>query len=275
MPETWAGELGEFRASSSASGGTSLTTTATFIQFPALATPGNKLKGHLIVTPRNFATAVVVKVAFNPWLTILKTTNGMTTAPTDYSIEAQDGSTDTSVDLSSLDTVANGDWVLIGSHQQFRGFRVDVDGTNSTLTTTAAIHFWNGGNWVAYSITDGTKSSTALDQDGLLYWTPTSNWQKITFRTLYPELKHDAYYSDIPMYWVRYSFDKALDSAVTLDSLLAANRSTAYGELLSGQSLEQKFTYGFGGLGNVEALTNDGTANLVVNVVTVKDSEFA
>ena len=274
MPEIWAGQLGEIRATSTASGGTALTTSAGFIEFPALVRPGEHKKCHLFITPRNFATAVVAQIALNPWLTILKTTNDMATEPTDYSIEAQDSSTSTSVDISDLNTIANGDWVLVGSHIPYRGVYLDIDGTNSTSSRTLTVAYWNGGSWIDYSLSYSVAWTTAFDADTLVSWTPVTNWAVVTFRKLYPQLTFNTYYSDVPLYWTRWSVNGALDSSVTIDSMVAANRSTAYAELLSGQALEQREVYGFGGLGCIEALTNAGTANLIVNVATLREGEF-
>lgn len=271
--EVVAGMLGEIQAISTADGGTALTTTAGHIQFPAISEAGKTMNGHIFITPRNFATAVVAKFKLNPWLTVLKTTDAMATVPTDYSLAAQDAATGTDVTLSSLDTVANGDWVLIGSHEKFRGFYCDVDGTNSTASVTATVSEWRG-SWVDSSDTDGTSGSTALDQDGLIYWTPSTTWQKVSFRTLYPQITATNYYSDIPMYWVRYEVDKAIDSSVTLNSLVSANRDTHYAELVLMQKLEERINWGFGGFGNIEALTNAGTASLIVNVATIREGAF-
>ena len=76
------------------------------------------------------------------------------------------------------------------------------------------------------------------------------------------------------MFWTRWSVSAALDTAVTLDHMAAANRSTAYAELLSGQTFEERIRHGFGGIGCVEALVNAGTANLIVNVASVQDGRF-
>lgn len=276
MPEVWAGRLGEMQIAST-SGGTALTTTAGYIEFPALTKAGDSRQCHVTVTPRNFATAVVAKVTFNPWLTVLKTTDSMAAPPTDYSIYAQDSSTGTSVDLSSLDTVANGDWVLVGSHNRFRGAYCDVDSTNSTASVTLTVEYWNGDAWVSANATNGTSSATAFDQDGLVYWTVPGAWVAAKFTDIYPVvsgLPANQYYSNEKMYWTRWSVNVALDSSVTLDSMVAANRSATYVELLSGQPLEMKTLYGFGGLGCVEALVNAGTGNLVVNVMLNQGSEF-
>jgi len=273
--EVVAGSLGELRATSTASGGSALTTTASFIQFPALSKVGDKRQCHLFITPRNFATAVVAKIALNPWLTILKTTDDMATPPTDYSLLAQDNSTGTSVDLSSLSTVAAGDWLLVGSHQQFRGVYCDVDGANGTASVVLAVDYWSG-SWITTAATvTGVTSATAFDQDGLVYWTVPTAWQTATFREIYPQITAKNYYSDTPLYWTRWSVSGGdLDSATTIDSMTAANRSTAYAELVFGQTLEEKASYGWTGLGCIEGLTNAGTANLIVNVAMTNGSEF-
>ena len=66
MPvETIAPSVGEIQAVSTAAGGTALTTTVSYIQFP------NGTWGVSLI-PRNFATAVVVQFLFNPFLFVFK-----------------------------------------------------------------------------------------------------------------------------------------------------------------------------------------------------------
>jgi len=268
MPEVWAGQLGELRAASTASGGTALTTTATYIQLPLKTS-------HLFITPRNFSTAVVAKVALNPWLVVLKTTDNMITTPTDYSEAAQDGSTDTDVDVSALGALTDGDFLLIGSHLPFRGVYIDVDGTNAAGTATLNVHYWNGA-WTDASDTDGTFSTMVFAQDGLVYWTVPTTWKPETIATLYPTMTTKTYYSDKLLYWTRWSVSVALaDTAITFNSMVAANRSTSYSEWLEGQPLEQRIKHGeIGGIGCIEALTNAGTANLIVNATTLHDGRY-
>lgn len=253
----------ETRASSTASGGSALTTTASVIQF----WPWTQ---KVIMSPRNFATAVVVKVLFNPWLYVLKTIDSLASVPTDYSEYAQDNSTSNDVDLSSLDTVANGDWVLLGSHEQFRGIQVDVDGANGTGSVTVTMSYWNGSTWVDTGDTDGTSSATHLDQDGAITWTVPTLWRPATLKEIADITGLSITNEKFPgkrerLYWIRWEVDLAVDSAVTLNSVCALNRSTNYAELLPGQSATEVISHGPGGYGCVEALTNAGTANLVVN----------
>ena len=266
--ETVAGQLGEFRAASTASGGTALTTTATYIQLPLKS-------NHIFITPRNFSTAVVARVILNPWLVVLKTTDNMITTPTDYSNAAQDASTSTDVDVSVLGALTDGDFLLVGSHLPFRGVYIDVDGTNAAGTATLNVHYWNGA-WADASDTDGTFSTMVFAQDGLVYWAVPATWKPESIVNLYPTMTTKTYYSDVPLYWTRWSVSVALtDTAITFNSMVAANRSTAYGELLSGQTLEERINHGeIGGIGCVEALTDAGTANLVVNVATLRDGRF-
>ena len=274
--EVVSGMLGEIRAASTADGGTALSTTAVFIQLP--------LKSyHLMVTPRNFSTAVVAKVAVNPWLVVLKTTDGMVTAPTDYSNYAQDGDTGTDVDLSSLDTVANGDFLLVGSHTPFRGVYCDVDAANGTASRVLTVSYWNG-VWTDSGDTNGTSSATTFDQDGLVVWTIPASWRSESLSTIYPNCPSVLMNSgtsrqqDIradKLYWTRWEVNGALDSDTTLNSMCAANRSTAYMELVSGQTFQERIKHGeIGGIGCVEALTNAGTANLIVDVATIREGEF-
>lgn len=267
--EIVAGAIGERRAVSTASGGTALTTTAGFIQLPRGA-------HHIFITPRNFATAVVAKIAINPWLVVLKTTDNMATVPVDYSEYAQDNDTTTLIDVSSLGILANGDFLLVGSHVPFRGVYFDVYGVNGAGTATVAVYYWNGLAWADTSATvTGIRTTMVWDKDGIVTWTVPTAWQTATIANLYPTMPTSTYYSDVPLYWTRWSVDAALaDTDVTISSMSAANRSTAYAEYVFGQTIEERIQRGFGGVGCIEALTDAGTANLIVNVATARSGNF-
>lgn len=259
-------KLGEFRIAG-ASEGVPCDTTAAFTQLP----PKTE---RVIMTPRNFSTAVVVKIALNPWLVVLKTGDTMATEPIDYSEYAQDNSTSTSVDISSLNTRANGDFLLVGSHVPYRGVYFDIDGTNTTASVTLSVYYWNGAAWTDTSATvSGVTGSTAFDQDGLVYWTVPSQWVSASIGRLYeacPSLPKSANISlNRKLYWTRWEVDTAItDTSVTFDSMTAANRSTSYAEIVSGQMVSADIYHGVGGIGNIESLTDAGTANLVVNAIT-------
>lgn len=261
------GKGGEFRIAS-ASKGLSLSTTAAFQQLPFNTT-------RIFATPTTFSTAVVARLLLNPWLVVLKTLDNMATKPIDYSKVAQDNNTDTSVDVSSLSTRANGDFLLVGSHLPFRGVYFDVDGTNAAGTATVAVYYWNGVAWADTSATvTGIRTTAVWDKDGIVTWTVPSAWQTATIAELYSTMTVQTYYSNIPLYWTRWEVDAAItDTAVTIDSMSAANRSTSYAELASGQMLSADIVQRIGGVGCIEALTDAGTATLIVNAVT--SGEFA
>lgn len=268
--ETIVGPLGEVQAASTAGGGTALTTTAGYIQLPV----GTK---HIDIVPRNFATAVVAQWLKCPWLTILKTTDAGETF-IDYSYVAQDGSTSTSVDLSSLSTLANGDALYVGSHVPFGGAYIDVDGPNGTASDLT-VSYWNGATWTAISETDNTDTGAALAVDGTVTWTVPSAWISAELRKvasaigLTPAVVHQgARPGMVPeldvlgerLFWTRWEWSAAMDSATTLDSMLGLSRQTVYHEIPSGMAWQEAVTVGPGGIAAIQAKTDAGTANLLV-----------
>ena len=124
-----AAPFGEIRLAGAANG-VALSTTAAFTPFPI----GSQ---YLILSPRNFATAVVARYSLNPFLIVLKTTDALVAASnaTDASRNMQDGDTGTSLSLNSFDTAANGDYIYVGSHIPFRGVRVIIGSANAVATT--------------------------------------------------------------------------------------------------------------------------------------------
>jgi hypothetical protein len=109
---TYSGPLGELRSASTAGGGTALTTAPLVIPLPR----GIR---HVMIEGRNYSTAVVAQIALVPYLSVMKTADNLATI-TDYSANAQDGSASTDITLSSLDTIANLDYLIVGSHLPFR-----------------------------------------------------------------------------------------------------------------------------------------------------------
>lgn len=258
--ETLTGPLGEVRAASTAGGGTALTGTAQRIVLPL----GTK---HIDLVPRNFSTAVVVQWLKNPWLTVVKTTDALVAESnlTDYSVEAQDGSTATSVVLSSLGTAAQGDFLYVGSHLPFAGVEIDVDAANGNASVITVKYRKADNTWADISDTDGTASGGAsLAQDGSVTWTVPSDW--ITCRLFDAgDTKLNLGFAKEDMYWTRWEWSAALDASTTLDSMIAINRSTTYHEIPSGMAWAEAVTVGKGGISSIQAKTDAGTANLIVD----------
>jgi len=265
------GPYGEQQVASTAGGGTALSTTAARVVLPA----GTKA---MQLIPRNFSTAVVVEWGKMPWLTILKTQDiGVTFI--DYSYAAQDGSTGTSVDLVSQGTLANGDALYIGSHIPFAGVHIDVDAANSNASDLD-VNYWNGSAWTAISETDNTDTGAALAIDGTVTWTVPAAWRAerliraavltnpvITGVETVPTQMTTIDVFNERLYWTRWAYSAALDATTTLDHVLAIPRYMT-SELPVGVADEQAVTVGPGGISGIAAVTDAGTANLIVNAIT-------
>jgi hypothetical protein len=256
----------EVRAASTAGGGSALTVSTT------ISTPFLAGTNYAWIEGRNYSTAVVVKYALVPYLLVYKTADALATV-TDYSEAAQDGSTGTDVVLSSLDTLANGDALWVGSHVPFRGVVADVDAANGTASVLTGT-YWNGSALTDISLTDGTTSAGAtFAVDGAITWTVPTDWVAAPL-ALIGSAASSVPFSGNPLYWVRLVVSAALDSSTTLNSLLARVRSTAYAELVTGRVVEMAVRRGVGGIVGVEATTDAGTANLIVNCAVRHGSRF-
>lgn len=268
-----AGPLGEIKAatvdgrsSAYTSAGHPLTAAATGIKHIQL--PIGTRYCRLI--PRNFSTAVSIRWAIDPYLLILKTVDNFATAPTDASETLQDADNSTTLALNSLDVKANGDMLLIGSHIPFAGVSVNVVNTNSAGTAAMGVEYWNGA-WGSITPTDGTFSTRTLAQDGNVTWTVPTDWVAASLRTIQGIAAGvNCPYSGQNLYWTRWSVDTLLaDSSVSVANMLALSRNAAvYAEMTSTDFVDFTLERGPGGAGCIEAVTDAGTANLIVNVAT-------
>lgn len=269
--ETLNGPLGEWRAASTAGGGTALTSSS--VQKIVLPL-GTKL---VQLVPRNFATATVVKFNANPWLTIIKTTDLFATQGniTDYSKAAQDGSTSTDVVLSSLNTLANSHAVYVGSHIPFGGVTIDVDAANGNASVLA-VTYWTGSAWADITPTDGTDSGGAtFGQDGSVLWVLPSDWASVRLQDAVTTAAKGIGILSSEMYWTRWAVSAALDSSTTQNSWTSVNRNATYAEIPEGVSQEFGVTVGPGGISSISVSTDAGTANIIVNCATRQTGIFA
>ncbi len=254
---TYSGPLGELRSASTAAGGTALTTAPVVIPLPAGI-------HHVMIEGRNYTAAVVSQIALTPYLFVLKTADDLATV-TDYSSAAQDNNTSTDVVLSSLDTIANLDYIMVGSHLPFRGVVIDVDATNSVASVLTVKYRKSDNTWATTSATDGTISAaTTMAVDGNVTWTMPTDWIpcKLTDTgTIGAAVPHRG----SMLYWTRWEVSVALDASTTLNSMMALARSTAYYELPTGRLIEEEIKQGPYGWAGIEARTDAGTANLIVN----------
>lgn len=130
------------------------------------------------------------------------TTDGGSTY-TNNSTEVNDNTTGV-MTLNSLDTIANGDWVILGGPAPFCGVALDVTNTNSTGSITFTAQYWDGAAWQNLSnLTNG--SATAFGGDAQVTWgMPAAGaWVASTINS-------------VSSYWVRLGVSGAIDSSVTL-----------------------------------------------------------
>lgn len=268
--ETVRGPLGEVRSATTAGGGTALTNSAQRIVLPR----GAK---HMIIIPRNFGGGgVVVKFNKNPFLTIFKTTDALADEAnlTDYSDNAQDNSTSTDVTLSSLGTAAQSDFVYVGSYVPFGGVTIDVDAANSTASVLTVKYRKSDNTWATISATDGTDSAGAsLGVDGSVTWTVPTDWISCRLRET-GDTKLQIGLATSDMFWTRWEWSGGLDSSTTQNSWIAINRDTTYAEIPDGMGWEEAVTVGPGGIYSITALTDAGTANLIINCATRMGGHF-
>lgn len=263
------GSLGHQRLAGAANG-VALTTTAAFTGF---------IKGteYVDLIPRNFTTAVVVRYAYCPYLIVLMSDRSDTLdePPVDYTEVAQDGNAGTPrVVLNSL---AAGRYLYIGSAVPFRGFHCDVRAANSTGSTVMTARYWNGVSWVDLSDSDGTETGAkSLARDGAVTWTmPAAGaWRVDTLAEIQKKLNLGIaaasprfQWRDTRIYWTRIEWNQALDAATDLDHILGISESTSYAEITSSLAESARIHMGYGrqrGFAGIEALTDAGTANLLV-----------
>lgn len=245
--------------------GVALSTTAAFTLVP----DGTQQIELLL---RNLSTAVVGKWVTTPYLIVLKTTDLLAAVAnvTDYSTAAANATTGDVV-LSSLDTLANGDALWVGSHVPFRGLNVTITAANgnaSVLTGT----YWDGSALTDISLTDNTVSAGKTFGSvttATITWTVPTAWAKAALSAIVSPTDMAIPYRDEPLYWARLVVSAALDASTTLASMQAMSRSTAYANLIAAPpGFAFRCFKGPGGISGIEALTDAGTGNLIINCAT-------
>ena len=155
---------------------------------------------NLLQTPSAISTSV------------RKTLNNGSTY-TDYTSAVGDDNAGTFADLSSLDTVANGDWVVIGADGPFRKILVNLNANVNTNASVMTISYWDGAGWRAVlNLSDGTSaSSKTLAQDGTISFDFPERWERSTI-------------DSVAAYYVRLSVSAALSGTVQVEEIrLSAN----------------------------------------------------
>lgn len=267
----------ELRAASAANGGTALTTTLALVALP-------ENSDWVSCIAHNFVGALVARLSFNPWLTIVRTANLLGSEGTDISAELQDGDT-TDVAMDAFTTIALSNALYVGSWLPFRGVRVTQGSDPQNTASVLTVKYWNGSAWTAVSgYTDGTISGGATFAiTGNVIWTVPTDWTLGSLRSI-GEIGASANLFNAnflskgtyiaPLYWTRWEVSAATEATWNVVGMQPLNRSTAYAEYPEGFGVEMAADVGPNGKGLscVEALVDAGTGNLVVNVATKPDT---
>ena len=141
---------------------------------------------------------------------------------TDFTTEANDGSIITTINISSLDTLANGDFLLVGHPRPFAGVMFYGRGGDTTFnvnTSVMSAHIWNGTSWVAITIQDFTSrdfgdatgnGQASQGKTGLANFTQDPvvlGWAADTIDNIF-SVTEDTQSN----FWVRYTFSAALEA---------------------------------------------------------------
>ena len=258
--ETLPPEFTDFRAASTAGGGTAITSTKGIINLP-FGSDSLHLLGNTYAS-----SAAVIQFLLSPRLTIIFT-NDLLVSPdfSDLSDELQDGDA-TNVSFAGWDTLANGSALYVGSQVPFRGVSVVVGTTVQDVARVLTINYWDGGAWVDLVNSEGTKDTAdCLKQSGDETWTVPSAWTRASLKVIGATTRGDGPFAD-NLYWTQWTVKGALTDPFDLRDIVGLNRTSTYSELAEGVPLE--IGVRTSRTSAVEAKTNTGTANLIVNVGT-------
>ena len=122
---------------------------------------------------------------------------------TDYTPQARDRDTSTVVDLSSLDTAANGDYWYLAAKFKFEGATLTIGAGDSGAGVMTG-YYWNGSAWADASITDNTA---CLASTNTITWTRASAWATTTLDGV------------SGLYVIRFQTTVALDTEVEIDEI--------------------------------------------------------
>ena len=175
------------------------------------------------------ATLESITVAFGPKIERLYVYDASIGASARYqdltkALTDRDTGTDSALTLNALQTA---DRIYVGCKRRYDGLAVDVVLTN-TIGTAAMVgeYFPAPGTVTDLTITEGTRATASLDQDGLItFTTPTGPWPLLTLRNAVKGLAEDIG-EDVPvtegLRWMRLRVDAAItDTTVSIAEVTA------------------------------------------------------
>jgi hypothetical protein len=157
----------------------------------------------------------------------------------------------------------------------------------NAVVSTMTAEFWNGTAWTAFTgFADGTSAGGAtFAQSGDISWTVPTTWVATNLDlTMVQGLQNPGVPTVLqpvglapsqrrqwqenaafPVFWSRLTVSAALTANTAMNSFFALNRSTLYAQMLESSLEAFRVQKSLGGVSAIEALTDAGTANLIVN----------
>lgn len=177
------------------------------------------------------------------------TDNGVTY--TNRTTEVTDGGAGVAP-LASLDTLANGDWIVVGSSQPFAAINIDMAAAVNGSAAALTAQYWNGAWTALNNVVDGTAAAGAtFGQDGVITFDTPSDWVQNAV-------------DGVTAYHVRLSVSAALDASVDVTEVDVV-RDTGWAYLFTP---DQNLTVPAGALAVVHCTEADANAaNLELELV--------
>lgn len=127
----------------------------------------------------------------------------LTSALTDVNIATTSGTT-----LNSMNTLAQLDWILLGSDAPYQKINVTIGNANGTASVMTAAA-WDGDSWEAVAIVDGTIAAGAtLAVSGSITFTRPAAWARLAATAALPAF-----------YYLRLVVSVQLDASVSITEL--------------------------------------------------------
>ena len=139
-------------------------------------------------------------------LAVFATTDGGVTYA-DYTAALTDDNPATRLPVSSLDTAANGDWVMVGNGIPFTGVSIDMGANVNANSAALTVEYWDGSSWRSVAgLNDGTAPGGAtLASDGEIMFDEPADWKPSSVNS-------------VRAFWARLSVSAALDGSTDIDA---------------------------------------------------------
>ena len=163
---------------------------------------------------------------------------------------------------TAMDSSTTSDFLYVCLSDVSGGLRAVIGSANGSAAGLDVEYRKNDDTWAALADTDGTDSGGAtLAVTGSITWTAPTDWKRAILGG--PSgIVTDADAPPIEGFWLRLSWDAALDSDTEIDEIWALNKNTSRGYFRAGK--EYELSLDRRNVGALEAALASGTDTLEV-----------